>query len=146
MTRLHLQRKGRDSVHQEVPTDPSGRRSDGAVETEVISQQGMAGYAKAGIIVRNDMTGSGTTPKGVLLFESPSGGIQLEWDSNGGEYINSVTPANGNNPALLPVWLELVRNGSACYGGHKVGFVGEGGTLAFNNVTVPAAGTYDVPA
>jgi hypothetical protein len=207
---------------------PGAVGSNATVETEVISQQGMAGYAKAGIIVRNDMTGSGATPEGVLLFESPSGGIQLEWDSNGGEYINSVTPANGTNPALLPVWLKLVRNDSAytgyysfdgsdwlkvgtatvqgqaatqdagmfvtshsagspgqvtfsgfavndtaatpplataylassaantlaggagvascstCYGGNKVGFVGEGGTLAFNNVTVPAAGTYNV--
>ncbi|MCW2933262.1 MAG: glycoside hydrolase clan [Actinomycetia bacterium] len=207
---------------------PGAVGDSATVETEVTSQQDMAGYAKAGIIVRNDMTGSGTTPEGVTLFESPSGGIQLQWDSNGGEYINSVTPANGTNPALLPVWLKLVRNGSAytgyysfngsdwltvgtatvqgqaatqdagmfvtshnagspgqvtfngfavndtaatpplataylassaantlaggagvqscstCYGGHKVGFVGEGGTLAFNNVTVPAAGTYNV--
>ena len=198
------------------------------VETEVTAQQNLSGYAKAGLIVRDDMTGSGTTPEGVLLFESPSGGIQLEWDSNGGDYVDSVTPPDGTNPELLPVWLKLVRNGSAytgyysfdgsdwlevgtatvpgqaatqdagmfvtshaagspgqatfngftvngtatapslatayqaaasgntlaggavvqscstCYGGQKVGYVGEGGTLTFNNVTVPAAGTYNV--
>jgi hypothetical protein len=198
------------------------------IETEVTSQQDMNGYAKAGIIVRNDMTGSGTTPEGVILFESPSGGFQLEWDSNGGDYINSVTPPNGTNPELLPVWLMLVRNGSTytgyysfdgsdwievgsanvpgqnatqdagmfvtshdtgvpgeavfngfsvsptaatpslatvyaaaasantlaggavvqacttCYGGQKVGYVGEGGTLTFNSVTVPVTGTYNV--
>jgi len=198
------------------------------VTTEVTSQQDMTGYAKAGIIVRDDMTGSGTTPEGVILFESPSGGIQLEWDSNSGTSIDSVTPANGTNPELLPVWLRLVRDGSAytgyysfdgaswltvgsatvpgqastqdagmfltshaagspgqavfngfsvsgsdtpppagtayladspastlaggavvqscttCYGGDKVGFVGEGGTLTFNDVTAAAAGTYDV--
>jgi hypothetical protein len=207
---------------------PGAVGSTATVETEVTSQTGMAGYAKAGIIVRNDMTGSGTTPEGVILFESPSGGIQLEWDNNGGDYIDSVTPANGTNPDLLPVWLELVRNGSSytgyysfdgsdwlqvgtatvtgqaatqdagmfvtshaagspgqvtfngfavnstaatpslatayqaasaantlaggatvqtcatCYGGEKVGYVGDGGTLTFNNVTVPAAGTYNV--
>ncbi|HTU08183.1 MAG TPA: NEW3 domain-containing protein, partial [Trebonia sp.] len=198
------------------------------VETEVTSQQDMTGYAKAGIIVRNDMTGSGTTPEGVVLFESPSGGIQLEYDNNGGDYIDAVTPPNGTNPELLPVWLELVRNGDSytgyysfdgsdwlevgtatvpgqaatqdagmfvtshatgapgeatfdgfsvspsatapslatayqaaapgntlaggavvqscatCYGGEKVGYVGEGGTLTFNDVSVPAAGTYRV--
>ena len=198
------------------------------VETEVTAQQNLSGYAKAGLIVRDDMTGSGATPEGVLLFESPSGGIQLEWDSNGGDYVDSVTPPDGTNPELLPVWLKLVRNGSAytgyysfdgsdwlevgtatvpgqaatqdagmfvtshaagspgqatfngftvngtatppslatayqaaasgntlaggaavqscstCYGGQKVGYVGEGGTLTFNNVTVPAAGTYNV--
>ncbi|MBV9712357.1 MAG: PQQ-binding-like beta-propeller repeat protein [Ktedonobacteraceae bacterium] len=31
---------------------------------------------------------------------------------------------------------------SGCSGGHKVGFVGHGGTLKFNNVTVSSAGTY----
>jgi hypothetical protein len=198
------------------------------VTTEVTSQQDMAGFAKAGIIVRNDMTGSGSTPEGVILFESPSGGIQLEWDNDSGLYINAVTPPNGTNPELLPVWLKLVRNGtsytgyysfdgtswltvgsatvpgqaatqdagmfvtshaagapgeavfdgfgvtasgtappaatvyaaassantlaggavvqgcSTCYGGEKVGYVGEGGTLTFNNVTAAAAGTYPV--
>jgi len=202
--------------------------STATVSTEITSQQGMTGYAKAGIIVRNDITGSGSTPEGVILFESPSGGIQLEWDSNSGTYINSVTPSNGTNPELLPAWLELVRDGSTytgyysfdgtswltvgsatvpgqastqdagmfltshaagspgeavfngfgvtaadtappagatyladspastlaggavaatcstCYGGDKVGYVGEGGTLTFNDVTAPTAGTYDV--
>ena len=199
------------------------------VETEVTAQQNMTGYAKAGIMVRNDITGSGTSPEGVILFESPSGGIQLEWDNNGGDFINSVTPANGTIPESLPVYLELVRNGSTytgyysydgsvlagggqrhadragghpgrrdvphlarggpararrrstgsaspasaatpplatsyeaeaaantiaggagatacstCSGGEKVGFVGEGGTLTFNDVSVPSAGTYQV--
>jgi hypothetical protein len=207
---------------------PGAVGSTATIETEVTSQQDMAGYAKAGIIVRNDMTGSGTTPEGVLLFESPEGGIQLEWDNNGGDYIDAVTPPNGTNPELLPVWLELVRNGDSytgyysfdgsdwlevgtatvpgqattqdagmfvtshatgapgeatfdgfsvspsatapspatayqaaapgntlaggavvqscatCYGGQKVGYVGEGGTLTFNDVSVPAAGTYQV--
>jgi hypothetical protein len=208
--------------------DPGAVASTSAVETEVTAQQNLTGYGKAGIIIRNDAAGSGTTPEGVILFESPSGGIQLEWNSNGGDYIDSVTPANGTNPELLPVWLELVRNGSSytgyysfdgtgwqeagtatvpdqnatqdagmfvtshaagspaqvtfngfsvtgsaaapplataypayapgntlaggaieqscttCYGGEKVGYVGDGGTLTYNDVTVPAAGTYNV--
>ena len=33
------------------------------VDTEVVSQTGLTGFGKAGIIVRNDATGSGTTPK-----------------------------------------------------------------------------------
>ncbi|HUN38248.1 MAG TPA: NEW3 domain-containing protein [Trebonia sp.] len=207
---------------------PGAVGSTASITTEVTSQQNMTGYAKAGIIVRNDMTGSGSTPEGVILFESPSGGIQLEWDNNSGDYVNSVTPPNGTNPELLPVWLDLVRDGSTytgyysfdgtswltvgsatvpgqaatqdaglfltshaagspgqatfnglsisgsdtpppagtvyqadsasstlaggavaqacttCYGGEKVGFVGEGGTLTFNDVTVPTAGTYGV--
>jgi len=198
------------------------------IETEVTAQQNMTGYAKAGLMVRNDIAGSGTSPEGVILFESPSGGIQLEWDSGGGDFIDSVTPANGTIPESLPVYLELVRSGSTytgyysydgaswlevgsatvpgqaatqdagmfltshaagqpgqatfngftvnasaatpplatsyeaesaantvaggagvascstCSGGAKVGFVGEGGTLTFNGVTAPSAGTYQV--
>ena len=199
------------------------------IDTELTSQQGLTGFGKAGIIVRNTMTGSGTTPEGVILFASPSGGIQLEWDSNGGTHITSVSPPNGTIPESLPVWLKLVRNGAVytgyystddvnwstvasatvpaqadtqdvgmfvtshatgtpaqavfngltvadganppppgptsyeaeaagntiaggagvascatCSGGSKVGFVGEGGTLTFNGVTVPTAGVYNV--
>jgi NPCBM-associated, NEW3 domain of alpha-galactosidase/Carbohydrate binding module (family 35) len=198
------------------------------IKTEVTSQQNMTGFAKAGIMVRNDITGSGTTPEGAILFESPSGGIQLEWDSGSGNYIDQVTPANGTIPESLPVWLELVRNGasytgyysfdgtdwltvgtatvpgqaatqdagmfmtshaagspgqvvfgafgvsagaatpplatsyeaespantlaggavvqtcSTCSGGAKVGFVGNGGTLTFGNISAASAGTYQV--
>jgi alpha-galactosidase len=111
------------------------------IKTEVTAQQGMAGFAKAGIMVRNDMTGSGTTPEGAILFESPSGGIQLEWDNNGGSYIDKVTPPNGTIPESLPVWLELVRNGAS-----YTGYYSFDGTnwLAVGTATVPGqAATQD---
>ena len=82
----------------------------------MVSTTSLTGYGKAGIIVRNDMTGSGSSPEGVILFASPSGGIQLEWDSNGGDNITSVTPPNETIPESTPVWLELVRNGSSYTG------------------------------
>ena len=209
---------------------PQSVGSTATVDTMVVSQQGMAGFAKAGIIVRNDMTGSGTTPEGVILFESPSGGIQLEWTKDGGTHINTVTPANGTIPATLPVHLKLERTAAdtyigwysldghgwyavgtatvpgqagsqdagifvtshasgapgtvvfdglaatpgatappagpapyeaeaaantlgggakvatctGCSGGQKVGFLGNGGTLTVNGVTVPAEGDYAV--
>jgi hypothetical protein len=208
--------------------DPGAVGGTATVSTEVTAEQNLTGFAKAGLLVRNDITASGQAPEGVILFESPSGGIQLEWDDNGGTYIDNVTPANGTIPADLPVWLRLVRNGSSytgyysldgsdwlsvgtatvpgqaatqdagmfvtsaasgdpgqatfdnfgvtatadtpalatsyeaeasantladgavvstcatCSGGSKVGFVGEGGTLTVNQVTVPSAGTYRV--
>lgn len=203
--------------------------------TEVASQTNMSGYAKAGIIVRNDMVAAGTAPEGVVLFESPEGGIQMEWDNNGGQYIDSFTPScsqcsaapNGAIPESLPMYLMLQRDGSTytgyysydgsswlkvgsatvpdqnatqdagmfvtshataqpgtvtfngfnvepgatpppiatlymanaassnsltrlescgtCYYGQvKVGYLGEGGTLTFDNVVVDKAGTYDL--
>jgi alpha galactosidase A-like protein/alpha galactosidase C-like protein/alpha-galactosidase-like protein len=41
------------------------------ITTEVTSEQNMTGFAKAGIMVRNDIAGAGTTPEGVILFDSP---------------------------------------------------------------------------
>jgi len=38
----------------------------------------------------------------------------------------------------------VVQSCSTCYGGEKVGFVGEGGTLTINNVPAATAGTYPV--
>ena len=54
-------------------TSPARPATTATIETEVTSQQNMTGFGKAGIIVRNDMTGSGTSPEGVVLFESPVG-------------------------------------------------------------------------
>jgi hypothetical protein len=82
------------------------------VQTQLISRQNLSGYGKAGILVRNDITASGAGPEGVILFASPSGGIQLEWDDNGGTHINAVTPPNGTIADRAPVWLRLVRDGS----------------------------------
>ena len=95
---------------------PGAAASTATIETKVVSTTSLTGYGKAGIIVRNDMTGSGSSPEGVILFASPSGGVQLEWDSNGGDNITSVTPPNGTIPESTPVWLELVRNGSSYTG------------------------------
>jgi len=88
------------------------------IDTQVTSQSNLSGYGKAGIIVRNDMAGSDTSPEGVILFESPSGGIQLEWDSNGGTRINSVTPPNGTIPDNVPVHLKLERFSGNTYTGY----------------------------
>jgi hypothetical protein len=95
---------------------PGSVGNTATIQTQVVSQQNLTGYGKAGIIVRNDITGSGTTPEGVILFESPSGGIQLEWNNNGGTHITSVTPPNGTIADRVPVWLKLVRNGSSYTG------------------------------
>jgi hypothetical protein len=115
---------------------PEAVGTTATIETEVTSQQNMTGFAKAGIIVRNDMTGSGTTPEGVILFESPSGGIQLEWDNNGGTDINSVTPANGTVPESLPVYLMLQRTGGSTYTGY---YSYDGNDwLTVGSATVPA--------
>jgi hypothetical protein len=113
---------------------PSSVGTQATIQTEVVTPYDLSGYGKAGIIVRNDMTGSGTTPEGVILYASPSGGIQLEWSDNGGVYINSVTPSNGTIGNTVPVELQLVRNGDTYTGYYAV----PGGTWQeVGSATVP---------
>ena len=97
---------------------PASVSAGSTIQTEVTAQSGMSGYAKAGIIVRNDMTASGTGTEGVILYESPSGGIQMEWDGNGGTSINTVTPANGTIADVVPVYLRLVIAAGGAYTGY----------------------------
>jgi hypothetical protein len=209
---------------------PGSVHSTATIDTVVGAQQGLTGYGKAGIMVRNDMTGSGTSPEGVTLIASPQSGIQLQWNSDGDNYIDSVTPGNGVIPFSLPIHLKLQRTSATsytgyysydgsdwstvgtatvpgqagsqdagmfvtshaagspaqvtfdgfsvadgatppppgptsyeaeastntiaggarvascggCSGGQKVGYVGSGGTLTFNGVSVPSDGTYNV--
>ncbi|HET9170246.1 MAG TPA: NEW3 domain-containing protein [Actinospica sp.] len=97
---------------------PASATAGSTIQTEVTAQSAMTGYAKAGIIVRNTMTGSGTSPEGVILYESPSGGIQLEWTSGGTDNLNSVTPVNGTIPDTVPVYLKLVVATGGVYTGY----------------------------
>jgi hypothetical protein len=97
---------------------PASVSAGSTIQAEVTAQSGMSGYAKAGIIVRNDMTASGTGTEGVILYESPSGGIQLEWDDNGGTSIDDVTPANGTIADVVPVYLRLVIGAGGLYTGY----------------------------
>lgn len=97
---------------------PASVSAGSTVQTEITAQSGMTGYAKAGILVRNDMTASGTGTEGVILYESPSGGIQMEWDGNGGASINSVTPANGTIADTVPVYLRLAVGTGGVYTGY----------------------------
>jgi hypothetical protein len=99
---------------------PGSVGTSATIDTQVVSQSALSGFGKAGIMVRNDVTGSGTSPEGVILFESPSGGIQLEWSNNGGDFLNSVTPANGVIPDVTPVYLKLERTGTTYTGYYSV--------------------------
>ena len=91
---------------------PGAVGATATVQTQLVSRQSTLGYSKAGIIVRNDMTASGSGPEGVILFTTPSGGIQFEWNGNGGTHIASVMPPNGAIADQVPVRLRLVRDGS----------------------------------
>jgi alpha-galactosidase len=87
------------------------------IDTVVSGAQGLTGSGAAGILVRNDVTGSGNSPEGVALYASPSGGIQMQSATAGGTYVDATTPANGTDPWVLPVHLKLERTGPSAYSG-----------------------------
>jgi len=114
---------------------PGAVGTSSTIDTEVSSQQGLAGSGAAGLLVRNDMTGSGTGPEGVALYASPGGGIQLQWTSTGGTHVDSVAPAGGTHPMTLPVHLKLERTSSTTYTGYY-SFDGSG-WITVGTATVP---------
>lgn len=93
---------------------PGGAGSNFTAETEITSEKNMTNYwAQAGIIVRNDMTGSGTSPEGVALSwgPDPNFGTNMWWSDNGGNVLDNVMPNNYAINVSLPVWLKLTRAG-----------------------------------
>ncbi|MCU1686849.1 MAG: glycoside hydrolase clan [Amycolatopsis sp.] len=114
---------------------------DGTVATvEVASQQNTAPWAKAGIIVRNDVTGSATSPGYVLLAETPQNGYILDWDANGDGQFESQS--GGTQTAGYPSWLKLVRSGTTYTGYYSVDGVN---WTVVGTASVPtAAATQDV--
>jgi alpha-galactosidase len=114
---------------------PGAVGTSATVDTTVSAQSNLTGSGSAGIIVRNDMTGSDTGPEGVVLSESPSNGVQLSWTSNGGTHLDSVTPANNKIPTILPIHLKLQRTSGNTYTGY----------YSFDGTSWTPVGTATVP-
>lgn len=96
---------------------PRGAGPSTTAIAEVTSQADTSPYAKAGIMVRNNITQAGQSPGYVILFVSPAHGFELEWDNNGGGFIDTGTP-RGGTPTVTsyPSWVKLVKNGSTFTG------------------------------
>lgn len=69
-------------------------------------------WAKAGVVLRNDLTAAGSSPGYASMVVTPSNGVSFQWDSNGNGYADSWATAN----ATAPVWVRLVRDGTKVSG------------------------------
>jgi len=91
-----------------------GAFADGQMATVRLSAQGnTSDWAKAGLVVRNDLTGAHRSPGYVILAVTPSHGYALQWDSDGNGYIDSHL---GAGASAYPSFLRLVRSGSTFTG------------------------------
>ncbi|MGP3776527.1 alpha-N-acetylglucosaminidase [Streptomyces sp. SDT5-1] len=117
--------------------------TDGASATvRVTSQDRTGGWARAGLIVRNDLTQQGGSGF-VDLALTPSNGIALSWDSDGNGRLDTVKTAG--TAVSAPVHLRLTRQG----GSYKGEFSTDGTTWTTVGTANPAgvaSGGQDVGA
>ncbi|MCX4852522.1 alpha-N-acetylglucosaminidase C-terminal domain-containing protein [Streptomyces canus] len=91
----------------------AGGYKDGTVaQVTVTSQDASGGWARAGIIVRNDLGTQGTAGY-VNLAITPSNGCALSWDADGDGRFDSIE-LSGSFTA--PVRLRLTRSGASYTG------------------------------
>ena len=117
-----------------------GAEHDGSTTTvKLDSQSATDVWAKAGIMVRNDITQPNTSPGYLALVATPGNGYLLDWDSDGDGLLDSQ---DSTGTATYPSWLKLVRNGSTYSGYYST----DNSTWNLvGTITVPtAAATQDV--
>jgi FAD dependent oxidoreductase/NPCBM-associated, NEW3 domain of alpha-galactosidase len=101
--------------------------------TKLVSQDPTHPSARAGVVMRNDLSRPGSAGGYVMLVAKPQNGFLLLWDADGNGYVESVARADtGVTP--YPAWLRLERDGTA--------FTGAYSTDGANWITV---GTASVP-
>lgn len=79
---------------------------------KVVSQDSTGGWARAGLIVRNDLSADGS-PGYVNLAVTPSNGCVLSWDSGQDGTFDSIKTAGS---FAAPVFLRLTRAGFRLHG------------------------------
>jgi len=79
---------------------------------KVVTQDATGGWARAGLIVRNDLGAQGTGGY-VNLAVTPSNGCVLTWDADGNGTFDSIAVAGS---AAAPVHLRLRRNDASYTG------------------------------
>ncbi|TDB81806.1 NEW3 domain-containing protein [Micromonospora sp. KC721] len=83
------------------------------VTARVTAMENTNPWAKAGVAIRNDLTGAGTSPGYAVMVVTPGNGVAFQWDANGNGYLDSFSGVGG---VRAPAWVRLVRSGSEVSG------------------------------
>ncbi|WP_170317224.1 right-handed parallel beta-helix repeat-containing protein [Acrocarpospora corrugata] len=86
------------------------------VTARVTQMDNTNAWAKAGVVLRNDVTGAGSSPGYAVVVVTPGNGVAFQWDSNGNGYLDSFSGVSGVRP---PAWVRLVRSGAQISGFHS---------------------------
>lgn len=92
---------------------PGTAGTSSTITVHVDSQANTNSWGKAGLMLRNDITGTGSSTGYVVLAATPGQGVVLSWDSNSDGYLDTNATKTG---AAAPVWLRLTRNGTSVTG------------------------------
>jgi hypothetical protein len=110
-----------------------GAAGPGATLTvRVASQEATSPDARAGLLLRDDVTGAGASGGYLVLAVKPSGALLLMWDADGDGYVESVARADAGTSG--PVWLRLTRTAT-----------GATGTYSTDGTSWRSVGTATVP-
>jgi hypothetical protein len=93
---------------------PAGAGSSNTTIVEVNSLSNTNSWAKAGIMLRNSIPGSGASLGYAVLAVTPGNGVALQWDNSSSGGLNQYQATGSSITA--PVWLKLVRSGSTITG------------------------------
>jgi regulation of enolase protein 1 (concanavalin A-like superfamily) len=88
------------------------------VTVRVASQDKTNSWAKAGLMLRNNIASAGSSAGYLVLATTPGNGIALSSDSNGDGYLDANTIKTGS-ATVAPVWLRLVRSGTSVTGSYS---------------------------
>ncbi|WP_459712919.1 ThuA domain-containing protein [Actinophytocola sp. KF-1] len=89
---------------------PGAAGTEWTATVKIERQGNSAGSAKAGIIVRNDVTRPGVSPGYAMLAMRPSGGFEWLRDTDGNGQLDASTGAGSTS---YPAWVRLVRDGNS---------------------------------
>ncbi|MFI6938201.1 alpha-N-acetylglucosaminidase TIM-barrel domain-containing protein [Streptomyces sp. NPDC050418] len=112
---------------------PGALVSGASATVRVVSQDHTGGWARAGLIVRDDLTRQGSAGY-VNLAVTPSNGIVLTWDKDGDGRFDSIKTAAAG--AAAPVHLRITRDGDTYTGSYSL----DGTTWDTVGTATPAAG------
>jgi regulation of enolase protein 1 (concanavalin A-like superfamily) len=93
---------------------PGGSTSSSTTTVEVDSQQDTSAWAKAGIMLRDSISGSSTSLGYAVLAVTPGEGITLQWDGSSSGKLNELDSVAAGTTA--PIWLRLIRSGTGITG------------------------------
>ncbi|WP_347597595.1 NEW3 domain-containing protein [Acrocarpospora sp. B8E8] len=105
------------------------------VTARVTQMDNTNAWAKAGVVLRNDVTASGSSPGYAVVVVTPGNGVAFQWDSNGNGYLDSFSGVSG---VRSPAWVRLVRSGnqiSGFYSTNGTSWTKIGATVTLSGVT-----------